>query len=109
MGRTLELLVQQQDFSSDNLSFPAPGIFLILNTGRFHKPIGLEPGHITSVLSDVWQHPVNRILGVGHKAARDYGVGFGAPTLELMRQIKTLFDPNDILNPGKILGADGAA
>ncbi len=101
--------MQQQDFSSDNLSFPAPEVFLHFYVSRFHKPIGLEPGRITSVLSDVWQHPVNRILAVGHKAARDYGVGFGAPTLELMRQIKTLFDPNDILNPGKILGAEGAA
>ena len=32
----------------------------------------------------------------------------GAPTLELMRQIKTLFDPNHILNPGKILALEGA-
>ncbi|MDA0699061.1 MAG: 2-hydroxy-acid oxidase, partial [Chloroflexi bacterium] len=32
----------------------------------------------------------------------------GAPTLELMRQIKTLFDPNHILNPGKILALGGA-
>ena len=32
----------------------------------------------------------------------------GAPALDLMRRIKALFDPNDILNPGKILALEGA-
>ena len=32
----------------------------------------------------------------------------GAPTLDLMRRIKVLFDPHDILNPGKVLAHEGA-
>ena len=53
--------------------------------------------------------------GLGGTIAGEHGVGYmkkrfmrqehGA-TLELMRGIKALFDPNNILNPGKILPAE---
>ena len=33
----------------------------------------------------------------------------GAPALDLMRRIKALFDPHDILNPGKILALESDA
>lgn len=62
---------------------------------------------------------VEKALALGGTCTGEHGVGIGkqkymqrehgAPALELMRQIKTLFDPNHILNPGKILGGDGEA
>jgi D-lactate dehydrogenase (cytochrome) len=50
-------------------------------------------------------------IGVGGVAAGSHGVGIGkrkfmalqhGDSLEIMKQIKCLFDPNGILNPGKI-------
>ena len=62
---------------------------------------------------------VEKALALGGTCTGEHGVGIGkqkymlrehgAPTLELMRQIKTLFDPNHILNPGKILALEGDA
>jgi D-lactate dehydrogenase (cytochrome) len=53
---------------------------------------------------------VNRALDLGGTATGEHGVGIGkrefmpkehGASLELMRQIKTLIDPNGIMNPGK--------
>ena len=41
--------------------------------------------------------------GVGLEKRPFMGLEFDAPTLELMRKIKQEFDPNGILNPGKLL------
>jgi D-lactate dehydrogenase (quinone) len=43
--------------------------------------------------------------GVGLEKRPFMGLEFDAPTLELMRNIKRQFDPNGILNPGKLLPA----
>lgn len=40
--------------------------------------------------------------GVGREKRAYVGREIGAPTLELMKQIKRTFDPNQILNPGKL-------
>jgi D-lactate dehydrogenase (cytochrome) len=54
---------------------------------------------------------VERAIDLGGTATGEHGVGIGkrkfivrqhGPALDMMRQIKTLFDPNWILNPGKI-------
>jgi D-lactate dehydrogenase (cytochrome) len=54
---------------------------------------------------------VTRALGLGGTATGEHGVGMGkrkfmeeehGHSLEWMQRIKTLFDPNGILNPGKI-------
>lgn len=54
---------------------------------------------------------VERAIELDGTATGEHGVGIGkrkfivkqhGPALEVMRQIKTLFDPNGILNPGKI-------
>jgi D-lactate dehydrogenase (cytochrome) len=54
---------------------------------------------------------VQRALELGGTATGEHGVGIGktrymaqehGPALEVMRDIKRLFDPNGILNPGKI-------
>jgi len=41
--------------------------------------------------------------GIGYVQKQYMDIAFSAVALELMRQIKKVFDPNDILNPGKIL------
>ncbi len=54
---------------------------------------------------------VERAIELGGTATGEHGVGIGkrkfiprqhGPALDVMRQIKDLFDPNGILNPGKI-------
>jgi len=43
--------------------------------------------------------------GIGHKRKAYMALVMPAETLDLMRAIKRAFDPNDILNPGKIFDA----
>jgi D-lactate dehydrogenase (cytochrome) len=54
---------------------------------------------------------VARALAVGGTASGEHGIGIGkrkymddehGTSLEWMKGIKTLFDPNGILNPGKV-------
>jgi D-lactate dehydrogenase (cytochrome) len=54
---------------------------------------------------------VEWVLSIGGTCTGEHGVGIGkrdfmyaehGPSLELMRKIKQLFDPNGIMNPGKI-------
>lgn len=56
---------------------------------------------------------VSFVLSVGGTASGEHGIGLGSrkyvrqehgAALELMKGIKRLFDPNNILNPGKIWG-----
>jgi glycolate oxidase len=44
--------------------------------------------------------------GVGVTKAPFIGKEIGRAELALMKKIKTVFDPNGILNPGKIFGPD---
>lgn len=43
--------------------------------------------------------------GIGHKRKKYMVDSLGAPTIEIMKRIKRAFDPNYILNPGKIIDA----
>ncbi|MBN2281823.1 MAG: FAD-binding protein [Candidatus Marinimicrobia bacterium] len=43
--------------------------------------------------------------GIGHKRKKYMVDSVGAPAVELMKRIKRAFDPNNILNPGKIIDA----
>jgi glycolate oxidase len=40
--------------------------------------------------------------GIGYTKARYLGLELSGPTIELMKRVKDTFDPNGILNPGKI-------
>ncbi len=44
--------------------------------------------------------------GIGNTKSRFLPLELGSETIKLMRQIKKLFDPHDILNPGKIFPED---
>ena len=56
---------------------------------------------------------IDSALGFGGTVSGEHGVGFakarflerevGEQTLEIMRRIKRAFDPNNIMNPGKML------
>jgi D-lactate dehydrogenase (cytochrome) len=57
------------------------------------------------------EHLVQKTLELGGTATGEHGIGLGkrkfmnaehGTSLEWMRKVKTLFDPNGILNPGKI-------
>jgi D-lactate dehydrogenase (cytochrome) len=60
----------------------------------------------------VYEGVVERAIELGGTATGEHGIGLGKqhflgdefdePTIEVMRGIKRSFDPNDILNPGKI-------
>ena len=63
------------------------------------------------IIDHVNQRIVSKALAVGGTATGEHGVGIGkrkfmeaehGKSLEWMRGIKSLFDPNGILNPGKI-------
>jgi glycolate oxidase len=41
--------------------------------------------------------------GIGITKAQSMKIEFSRPALELMSRLKRAFDPNNILNPGKIL------
>jgi D-lactate dehydrogenase (cytochrome) len=59
-------------------------------------------------------HLVAKAISLGGTSTGEHGVGIGKikymskehgeTALDVMRQIKAVFDPNNILNPGKILG-----
>ena len=40
--------------------------------------------------------------GIGYSQKKYLPIALGKKQIELMKQIKKVFDPNNILNPGKI-------
>ena len=63
------------------------------------------------LIHQISEHLVHKTLDLGGTATGEHGVGLGKrkymPTehgssLEWMKRVKALFDPNGILNPGKI-------
>ena len=62
-------------------------------------------------INHISQHLVSKAIAMGGTATGEHGVGIGkrkympdehGSSLEWMKRIKSLFDPNGILNPGKI-------
>ena len=62
-------------------------------------------------IDTISQHMVSKAIALGGTATGEHGVGIGkrkympdehGNSLEWMKRIKSLFDPNGILNPGKI-------
>jgi D-lactate dehydrogenase (cytochrome) len=63
----------------------------------------------------VYSAMVRRALEMGGTCTGEHGIGmgkkdklvleYGAEVVDLMRSIKQAWDPNQILNPGKIFGA----
>lgn len=81
--------------------------------GNIHLVIGANPddGPAWQGIDDLNARIVMKALSMGGTATGEHGVGIGkirfmqaehGPSLEWMRKIKQLFDPNGILNPGKM-------
>ena len=76
--------------------------------GRFYvRDHGMSRGRAGRLV----QRLVSKALDLGGTATGEHGVGLGkkkymtaehGKSLDWMKQIKSLFDPNGILNPGKI-------
>ena len=93
---------------------PALELFVIghLGDGNLHltvnaeRPIGERYEEIAPFLTD-------ELAALGGSFSAEHGIGLekkatlhrlGSPTrLELMRRLKAVFDPNGIMNPGKLL------
>jgi D-lactate dehydrogenase (cytochrome) len=90
------------------------GIIGHVGDGNFHVGVALDPENVAEV--EAW-HELSRVvvedaLARGGTCTGEHGVGMGkldALELEhpdlipLYRGIKKLFDPNGIMNPGKVL------
>ncbi len=89
--------------------------------GNLHPTVVLERG-ATSVPESVWEAAGNIFeyaLAVGGTLSGEHGIGLlksrwlgaelGERQLRLQRAIKDLFDPQGILNPGKVFPVDSAA
>ena len=81
--------------------------------GNVHVVIPGKKGDLKewAQIDRVVKHVVTKALDLGGTATGEHGVGIGkkkymatehGQSLEWMKQIKALFDPNGILNPGKI-------
>ncbi len=79
--------------------------------GNFHTLVGTLPEDY-HLAEDYSGQLVERSLALGGTATGEHGVGLvkkrfmeaeHGPALQWMRQIKALFDPEGILNPGKML------
>lgn len=77
--------------------------------GNFHTLLVSEPGDPRA--EEFSQRLVEHTLSLGGTCTGEHGVGLRkkkylarehGPALDWMRQIKRLFDPHDLLNPGKI-------
>jgi D-lactate dehydrogenase (cytochrome) len=75
------------------------------HVGIFYNEDGVEAAHKAN------EKIVHRALELGGTATGEHGVGIGkakfmeqehGKSLEIMKQIKHLLDPNNIMNPGKI-------
>jgi D-lactate dehydrogenase (cytochrome) len=82
--------------------------------GNFHVLFLLQPGATDEYLraEEVYDAMIERALRVGGTCTGEHGIGqgkrkklvdeYGADVIELMRAIKGAWDPQGILNPGKI-------
>jgi D-lactate dehydrogenase (cytochrome) len=82
--------------------------------GNFHSSIITDPSKPDELLKiqDLVHEITKRIIAMGGTCTGEHGIGAGkvddlvletgSPAVDLMRSIKKTFDPNSILNPGKI-------
>ncbi len=88
-----------------------------LGDGNIHYNVSQPPGMDRTIFLNYWE-PLNAavheiVLDLGGSISAEHGIGRlkrdllphakGPLELELMRKIKAAFDPNFILNPGKLL------
>lgn len=96
-------------------SFPVPLVGHV-GDGNFHLLLVIDPESARELAeaTAINQSLVERALRMGGTCTGEHGVGLGkrqwmteehGPALAMMRAIKRAFDPQGILNPGKVLPA----
>jgi glycolate oxidase len=74
----------------------------------FDENIPEEKENVGAVVKDLFE----KVIGMGGTISGEHGIGItkapyldmeiSGPSLDLMKRVKKAFDPNNILNPGKI-------
>ena len=106
----------QADIEAANVVAPLVGH---AGDGNFHLIIMLDPGDQAEFekISRLSERLVERALKFGGTCSGEHGVGFGklkyleaehGAALDVMRAIKRAIDPNNLMNPGKLIPAGEA-
>lgn len=91
-----------------------------IGDGNFHYVFLIDPDSPSEyrLVQELSERMVERAIAMGGTCTGEHGIGigkqkfleleFGETAVVLMRAIKTALDPQDILNPGKLLPAAGS-
>jgi D-lactate dehydrogenase (cytochrome) len=102
----------QQDIAASGLIAPIIGH---VGDGNFHLTLLLDMADPVEVMKakDLLERLVERALSMEGTCTGEHGVGqgkmkyllaeYGAPALDVMRALKQALDPQEIMNPGKIV------
>jgi D-lactate dehydrogenase (cytochrome) len=105
------MLETRKDIDASNLTAPIVGH---VGDGNFHVTFVIDPDDPEEMkrAEALNERMVMRALALGGTCTGEHGVGTGkmqflvaehGDAIAAMRQIKTAFDPDNIMNPGKIL------
>jgi len=109
-------LIRTVQENAEKLSVPCPCVGHAGDGNLHYNPL-VDPDDQTSVESgyELNNRIIHRVLEMGGTITGEHGVGIGkrkymaqehGAVLEVMQMIKDAFDPNGILNPGKIFPAE---
>jgi FAD/FMN-containing dehydrogenase len=117
VARVPELVARANQLVELMIPGARPVPFGHLGDGNIHYNVSQPPGMDRAIFLSHWEalnaavHEI--VLDLGGSISAEHGIGRlkrdllphakQAIELELMRKIKTAFDPNGILNPGKLL------
>ena len=105
------ILETRKDIDASNLTAPIVGH---VGDGNFHVTFVIDPDDPEEMMraEALNERMVMRALALGGTCTGEHGVGTGkmhflvaehGDAIAVMRQIKVAFDPDNIMNPGKIL------
>ncbi|MFO0815862.1 MAG: FAD-linked oxidase C-terminal domain-containing protein [Gemmatales bacterium] len=107
----VQQLLPRHNTAASVLSHAAAGIVHLRPLFDLHSPSDIK--QLQALTEDVYAE----VFRLGGTISAQHGVGLArapwlpqqmGPMLDLFRQVKTLFDPAGIFNPGKILGGTGS-
>ena len=108
------ILETRQDIDQEGLTVPIVGH---VGDGNFHLLFMIDPENEKEDLSryqPLNDRLVERTLHMGGTCTGEHGIGSGklkymqaehGESLELMRKIKQAYDPENLMNPGKVIPA----
>jgi D-lactate dehydrogenase (cytochrome) len=116
ISRLAECIVETEaDIEETGLLAPLVGH---VGDGNFHLLFLLDPNDADELerAKAANARLIDRAIAMGGTCTGEHGIGMGkikslerehGPGVDLMRTIKRALDPNDILNPGKVVGRAG--